>query len=344
MRLPEPAAGHLKPKGSGMDVSRRALFGLALAAAGAAVMPTFGRAAAKVRIGILKFGTVSWEIETIRRHGFDAANGVGLDIVPFASEDASNVAFLAGDLDMIVSDWLWVSRLRADGEDVTLLPYSTAVGAIMVRQASPMRALGDLAGKKLAVAGGPLDKSWLLIRAMAERDDGLDLTRQTQVAFGAPPLLQQKTIEGEFDAVLNFWHFCARLEANGFRRLIGADDAARALGASGPVSALGYVFRERWAKDNQPALAGFMKASAAAKAVLANSDEEWRTLAPIVRAQGAELEKLRDRYRQGIPSRPVAEDAEDAARLYGVLARIGGEKLVGAASEMAPGTFWQGTG
>jgi NitT/TauT family transport system substrate-binding protein len=344
MRLPGPAAGHLTPKGRGTGVSRRTLLGLALAGAGAAILPTPGRAAPKVRIGILKFGTVSWELETIRRHGFDAANGVALDIVPFAGEDASNVAFLAGDLDMIVSDWLWVSRLRADGDDVTLLPYSTAVGAIMVREGSPIRALGDLAGRKLAVAGGPLDKSWLLIRAMAERDHGLDLTRQAEVAFGAPPLLQQKTIEGEFDAVLNFWHFCARLEANGFRRLIGADDAAKALGASGPVSALGYVFRERWARDNQPALAGFMKASAAAKDVLAKSDEEWRTLAPIVRAEGAELEKLRDRYRQGIPARPVAQDAEDAARLYRVLAGIGGEKLVGNAPDMAPGTFWQGSG
>ncbi len=122
--------------------------------------------------------------------------------------------------------------------------------------------------------------------------------------------------------MLNFWHFCARLEASGFRRLIGADEAALALGASGPVSALGYIFRERWAKGNAAALAGFVKASAAAKAVLLRSDEDWRTLAPTMRAEGAELERLRDRYRQGIPARPRREDAADAARLYRVLAEI----------------------
>ncbi len=163
-----------------MGVSRRALLQLALAVPVAAAMPSIGRAAPKVRIGILKFGTVSWELETIRRHGFDAANGIGLDIVTFAGEDASNVAFLAGDLDMIVSDWLWVSRLRSEGDDVTLVPYSTAVGAIMVREDSPIRTIGDLAGKSLGVAGGPLDKSWLLIRAMAERDNGLDLARKAR--------------------------------------------------------------------------------------------------------------------------------------------------------------------
>lgn len=325
-----------------MRITRRDTLRLMLGA-GSACAATSSRAWAsrKVRVGALKFGTVNWELETLTAHGFDAANGIDLDIVYFAGEEASNVAFLAGDIDIIVSDWLWVSRLRADGSDVTLVPYSTAVGAIMAAKDSPAHTIGDLVGKSIAVAGGPLDKSWLLIRAMAERDHGIDLTRQSRIAYGAPPLLQQKMIEGEFDALLNFWHFCARLEAKGFRRMLGANDAAMALGASGPVSALGYVFHEKWAARNLPAIIGFIKASSAAKAVLAKSDSEWQSLAPIVRAQGRELETLRDRYREGIPKRPIAQDAADAAKLYRVLVRIGGEKLVGKASEMAPGTFWQ---
>ena len=107
------------------------------------------------------------------------------------------------------------------------------------------------------------------------------------------------------------------------------------------MSALGYVFHEKWANENPQAVSGFLKASAQAKDLLAKSDEEWLRLAPIVRGQGKELARLRDRYREGIPRRPVAEDAADAGRLYQVLAGIGGEKLVGSAPEMAPGTFWQ---
>jgi NitT/TauT family transport system substrate-binding protein len=38
----------------------------------------------------------------------------------------------------------------------------------------------------------------------------------------------------------------------------------------------------------------------------------------------------------------VAEEEADAGKLYRVLAEIGGEKLVGSAPEMAPGTFWRG--
>lgn len=328
----------------GTVLSRRDTIRLATAAAFASALPN-GRAlaASKVRIGVLKFGTVSWELDTLQHHGFDAANGIELDVVSLAGEDATSVALQADEVDVIVSDWLWVSRLRSEGSDLTLFPYSTAVGAVMVRQDSPIRTLADLRDKKIGVAGGPLDKSWLLIQALARRDHGLDLAAGNEIVFGAPPLMSEKAMQGELDAVLNFWHFCARLEANGFRRAIGAGEAARALGASGPVSALGYVFHEEWAAGKPQAAKGFVKASAQAKELLASADEEWLRLAPLVRAEGAELDKLRDRYREGIPRRPVADEEADAARLYRVLAGIGGEKLVGGAPDMAPGTFWQGS-
>ena len=70
---------------------------------------------------------------------------------------------------MIVSDWLWVSRQRSEGSDVTQVPYSTAVGAIMVKEDSPIRSVADLKEKKIGVTGGPLDKSWLLIQGLAKR-------------------------------------------------------------------------------------------------------------------------------------------------------------------------------
>jgi NitT/TauT family transport system substrate-binding protein len=294
-----------------------------------------------VRVGVLKFGTVNWELDAMTNAGFDHAAGIDVEIVPFAGEDASNVALQAGDVDVIVSDWLWVSRLRADGADFTFVPHSSSVGAIMVPRESSLRTLSDLKGRKLGIAGGPLDKSWLLIQGLARRDHGFDLAAENEIVYGAPPLLAEKARQGELDAVLYFWHFCARLEANGFRRLVGADDAARALGATGPVSALGYVFSERWAEAQPLAARGFVEASRAAKALLSSSDDEWQRLAPLVRAEGAELTALRDRYREGIPARPAAEDEADAARLHAVLAELGGERLVGRSPIMAPGTYWQ---
>lgn len=297
-------------------------------------------AAEVVRVGVLKFGTVSWELDTIKRHKLDEKHGITVDVQEFAGEDATNVALMAGAVDVIVSDWLWVSRQRATGIDLTFVPYSTAVGAIMVPPDSPIKTLGDLTDKKIGVAGGSLDKNWLLIQAMAKKDYSRDLARTNTIVYGAPPLLTEKVQQGELDAVLNFWNYCARLEAKGFRRLTGGHEAAAALGASGPIVALGYIFHEAWAKAHPSAIDGFVAASAAAKALLESSDDEWKMLAPMLRGNESEQKVMRDRYREGIPKRAPEEAEKDAEALYSVLAAIGGEDLVGPSKELVPGTFW----
>lgn len=296
-----------------------------------------------VKVGLLKFGTVNWELKSMISNGFDKDNGINAEIVPYASGDATKIALQGGEVDVIVSDWLWVSRQRASGQNLTFVPYSSAVGAIMVPGDSEAKNLGDIKGMKIGVAGGPLDKNWLLLQGMARQDFDFDLAGENEVVFGAPPLLAEKTREGELDAMLNFWHFCARLEAVGFKRLVSGLDAAAALGASGPVSAIGYVFSEEWADKNPEAAAGFVKASRATKELLKSSDDEWNRLA----SEGAIKDKpdalivLRDRFREGIPSRSIVDEVEDASKVYSILAKLGGKKLVGVATEMVEGTYWQ---
>ncbi|WP_244400927.1 ABC transporter substrate-binding protein [Aurantimonas manganoxydans] len=300
---------------------------------------------APVRIGVLKYGTVNWELDAMKRAGLDAANGVDVEIVAFAGEDASTVALQAGSVDMIVSDWLWVSRQRATGADFTFVPYSTSVGSLMMPGDSVITDLGDLTGKTIGVAGGPLDKNWLLIQALAKKDHGTDLAAENDIAYGAPPLLAEKARTGELDAVLNYWHYAARLEAQGFRTLISGTDAAIAMGTAGPVASIGWVFSEAFAKDHQRAVEGFVAADKATKQLLATSDDAWDALKPLMKAEDdATFRILRDRYREGIPGRSGADEAVDTARLYEVLAEIGGSKLVGPSDTLVEGTYWTGDG
>ena len=295
-----------------------------------------------IKVGVLKFGTVNWELKAMKHHGLDKANGFELEIVPFAGGDATRIALLGGEVDVIVSDWLWVSRQRSDGKDMTFVPYSSSVGAIMVNGDSDIQEFSDLKGKKLGVAGGPLDKSWLLLQGMAEQEFGGDLANDNEIVFGAPPLLAEKASDGELDAVLNYWHFAARLEAKGFRRLVSAEDAANALGSNGPVSAIGYVFGEQWATSN-PA-AGFVKASRETKKLMRDSDDEWLRLSEsgAIKDGPEALKVLRDRFREGIPARDLDDEVTDAGAIFSVLAELGGKKLVGDADTMADGTYWMG--
>ena len=295
-----------------------------------------------VRVGVLKFGTVNWELKSMKHHGLDKANGFSLEIVPFAGGDATRIALMGGEVDIIVSDWLWVSRQRSEGRDFTFSPYSSSVGAIMIPGGSDLENLGELRGKKIGVAGGPLDKSWLLLQGMAKQDFDMDLASENEIVFGAPPLLAEKARDGELDAVLNYWHFCARLESVGFTRLVSAEDAANALGSTGPVSAIGYVFDEAWAANGLAA--AFVNASNATKEIMGTSDEEWTRLSEsgAIKDNPAALQVLRDRFREGIPARGFEDEVADAAVIYGLLSDLGGKKLVGNSQTMAEGTYWAG--
>jgi NitT/TauT family transport system substrate-binding protein len=300
-------------------------------------------ATTKIKLGVLKFGTVSWVLDTIQHNGLDKAEGIELDVVPLASMEATTVGLQGGSVDVIATDWLWVSRERSSSADFTFAPFTTALGSIMVAPNSPIKTLGDLKGKTLGVAGGPLDKSWLLMFAYALRTANLDLRSETKQEFGAPPLLAERAKQGAIDAVLIFWPYAARLEALGFKQLIGVEDVVRELGAKGEVAMVGYVFSESWAKQNPQAIAGFLRAAAKADELLATSNEEWQRIRPLMQAEDdATFEALRRRYREGIPERSVAENEADAKVLYQFLRELGGPKLVGPGTELAPGTFWKG--
>jgi len=157
-----------------------ALLGASGTAMGQASLPV-------MKVAVLKFGTVSWELDTIVRRQLDAKHGFRLETLELAGEDAVKIAFQGGAADAMVSDWIWVARQRAAGKDFIFIPYSKAVGGLDVPANSPAKSLADMKGGKIGVAGGPLDKSWLLLRALARRQYGFDLAADAEPVFGAPP-------------------------------------------------------------------------------------------------------------------------------------------------------------
>src|SRR5882724_10301150 len=159
---------------------------------------TPSRAAEAIRVAVQKTGTFAWELAVIRAHGLDKRANLEIEVSELASPEAGKIALRGGSADIIVSDWLWVSRERHLGAKLVFAPYSSAVGAVMVAAASPAKSLADLKGKSLGVAGGPIDKSWLLLQAVMKQD-GIDLRTQARINYGAPALLAEKTLQGEFD-------------------------------------------------------------------------------------------------------------------------------------------------
>ncbi len=293
-----------------------------------------------LRLGVLKFGTVKWEIDVLKHHGLDKKHGITLDVREFSGKNATATALLANDVDAMVTDWLWVSRQRAAGRGLSFFPYSKATGAIVVAAHSPIKSIGDLAGRKIGVAGGPLDKSWLLLRAHA-KDKGMgDLDGKVERVFGAPPLLSAQLEKGRVDAVLTFWHYAAKLQAKGMRKLVGVDEIMKSLGGRRVVPMIGYAVADAWSEANAKGLKAFSSALNDARAILAKSDAEWDRLRPRMKAKDDKtFAALKAGFRAGIPQSWGTADHDAAAKVYDILAKIGGKKLVGRSQQLAAGTF-----
>jgi NitT/TauT family transport system substrate-binding protein len=320
---------------------RATLLGCLALAAGS--MPLAAEDEPTVRLGVLKFGTVNWELDVIREHELDKANGVTLDVVRLANKDATSIALNAGDVDMIVNDWIWVSRQRDAGFDFTFVPYSEAAGSVMVHPDSGINGLMDLDDKVMGIAGSPLDKSWLLLRAYTLKTFGKDIGEIVQPAYAAPPLLNEKFRQQEFDGVLNYWNYTARLRARNMKELIKVQDLLPALGVEARLSLIGYVFGEQWAAENPLALAGFLAASAAARKIMIESDDEWARLMPITGAKDEEtLVAFREGFRDGVPKQLGPEQAQAIEAAFAIVAELGGRALVGRSTKLAPGTVWSG--
>ena len=297
-------------------------------------------AADTLRISVQKTGTVAWEIVIAKARGLDKAADLDIQIQELASTEAGKIALQGGGADMIVSDWLWVARERALGDDLLFTPYSTALGALMAAKDSPIASLADLKGKSIGVAGGPIDKSWLMLRALSQRA-GADLAKDARPVYGAPPLIAEKLAQGEIDTALEFWNFAAGLEARGFKRVMEMADVEKALGAKGPVAITGYVFKADFAKAHADALKRYFDMLAKARAALRDDAQAWAPIRARVGAQDdAAFEIYRRRYLDGAPKRPVAEEAEDSRALFKIIAELGGEQLVGPAKDLDPAMFY----
>lgn len=293
----------------------------------------------KLNISVLQFGTVNWELDTIDRYDLDTANGFEMEVQGVAGSAAAQVAFQGGSADVIVSDWIWVARQRAAGKDYVFLPYSKAVGGVMISADSPAKSIADLAGGKIGIAGGPVDKSWLILQAYAQKVHGIDLKAETEQVFGAPPLIFKSALDGDLAGAINFWHFMAKMKASGMVELLSVADAAETLGLDPNLPLLGYVFKGEMISENPELVQAFATSSRAAKDLLATDEIAWDQLRERMRAKtDEEFAELKAGFRAGIPATGPLDEAS-ARSFFALMAELGGRDLVGSAKELPTGVF-----
>lgn len=298
----------------------------------------------KLRVGVLAFGTVNWELSIMQLNNIAKKNGLELEIKKLSSKNGVNIALQADAVDVIVSDYIWVSRQRSKGADFTFYPYSKAVGGIYVRPELQIYDLIDLHNKKLGISGGPVNKTWLITRAYTKYKYNKDLKEYLEPTFAAPPILNKKVLDKSLDGAINFWHYNAKLEAQGMKKLISLETMLREMGIKSEIPFIGWVFSEKFAKENKKLINGFLQASYETKELLNSSSIQWLRIKKQMKAKNEKIyDALVEGYREGIPKQFGKNEKEAAKKVFDILVKEGGRKLVGESKTLEKGTFWNFT-
>lgn len=316
-------------------IDRRSLMqGAAFAFAAAGFSPPVRAAGEPLRLASVKYGSLSWVIETIKALELDKKADLAIEVVDVASNQAGPVALLSSGADVIVSDWTWAMRQRALGEKLRFSPYSAALGSLVVPEQSDIKSIEGLEGKSLGVAGSAIDKSWLLLRAYTKKKVGRDMADFAHPSFGAPPLLAEEIRSGRIDAVLNFWTHAARLTGSGFREILTLNQVMKELGID-PVPALvGFIWKEDYEAGHKAELDKLLKIVDEANAILAKDDSAWERLRPLVKpASEGEFKSIIAAYRSGIPKPWGPDELASARKLMDVLVQAGDAELMGHGTE-----------
>lgn len=293
-----------------------------------------------LKVGVLQFGTINWEMDTIVHHGLDSANRFSLEIHNFASKNASAVALQSGAVDIILSDLFWVSRQRSQGKAYVLMPTTKASGGVYTGADKSIAQLLQNTDQSIGVAGGAVDKNWLLLQAYAKHNK-INLSAHLSPKFGAPPLLNRFMLADELDAIINFWHYNARLEAAGYSLVLPVMTMLTELNISSDVPLLGWVFAQDWAAQESDLVTSFMHASMAAKQRLLTDAGEWDRIRGLTKAENERVFMiLQHRYPQTLLSQFGADEIAATEALFDIFADIGGHALMGQVDKFEPNIYW----
>src|SRR6516162_184385 len=100
---------------------------LALALVMAFATATDAPAADRIRMAVQRTSTLAWELDVIKTHGLDRKADLAIESVELASTEAGKIALKGGSADLMLSDWLWVTRERSLGDNLVFYPSSSTL-------------------------------------------------------------------------------------------------------------------------------------------------------------------------------------------------------------------------
>lgn len=319
------------------------LAGLAVASVAAFVTMAGAQEPLKISLGLQGTGTAKWELAAMQALGIDKKHNLEITERDVSDSAAGQIALQAKQVDIVLSDFVWVALQRKQGNPVTFVSHSLTVGGLIVDPAAGIKTLADLKGKTLAISGSPVDKSYVVLAADYNKQTGGNLISDASAKFGAPPLINQLITGGQAQAALNLWNWNSRAKLAGKTELVSVAAMLKDLGVAETPPLLGWAFFDDTAKAKPDAIKAFLDASFETKHALLTDDSLWDKIRPAmnVKDDDALFKQLRDDYRAGIVTSYDPTKMQPAIESFAVMAKFGGKDVVGDITEIPDGTFYK---
>ena len=324
--------------------SRRAVLGAALAGMAAAsgagaqgqgqgqspVQP-MGNGGA-LRLMINPAGTMSFLPFVIRKFSLDRKYGLNVTIIPYTTNAAAQAALQGRSADVVVLDWLISARLTQGGVPlVGIAPFLTYVNSVVVPKDSPIRNLGDLAGKRVG-STGKTGFDWAIMVAAARRFHNLDLERQATVQDAAAPLLRGAITNGQLDAT-GMWNSLVpdMLVSGRFRTLVTIRELTEQFGI--PTAPFLYFgMRAEYERENPQNTAAFAAMYREIHDILMTNDEVWTERGKEMNFAPEAILLFRDQVRRDILKTFTPEMDGALTRTFDVVKDVMGPEALGFAT------------
>jgi len=139
----------------------------------------------------------------MENHGLLDQVGLKADKVKSLSPANLHLMVAEEKVDIGFGGFTTMATARSQGKSVIVIGgVFSPVNMVFVRKNSPIHSLKDLKGRKLGVFGGPGSTTFTFLAVLAEKWNGIDLSKEAKIISAPSPLLIEQLSKGEIDAAL----------------------------------------------------------------------------------------------------------------------------------------------
>ncbi len=155
-----------------------------------------------VRIAVIP-GAQDFVINVMQKQGIDRKYNLVLDIRRMLQPQFADQAVAERLVDIGFMGLVGAVKARAEGKGVLIFNVLTGPSnLVLAPQASPIRTLSDLRGKKVGTFSGPGSATYAMLIAVGRHVHGIDLEREAQLVSAPNPALKGLMDRGELAAAL----------------------------------------------------------------------------------------------------------------------------------------------